>query len=64
VCGVRDAVLVQRELPIDPYAPHLGHITGFVHPVSGQTVGDVRAAHLGMPVARHRGGSGLNWGLI
>jgi len=39
-CGIHNVVLVQSELPIDPYAPHLGHITGYVCPVSEQLATD------------------------
>lgn len=39
-CGVHNLALVLSELPIDPYVPHLGHITGYVCPVSGQLVED------------------------
>jgi len=39
-CGIHNVALVHRELPVDPYAPHLGHINGFVSPVSGQLVTD------------------------
>jgi hypothetical protein len=38
MCGVHNLALVLSELPIDPYAPHLGHITGYVCPVSGRFV--------------------------
>ena len=32
VCGVHNVLLVQSEVPIDPYAPYLGHVTGYVCP--------------------------------
>ena len=38
MCGVHNVALVEDRLPIDPYAPHLGHITGYVCPVSGRLV--------------------------
>jgi hypothetical protein len=38
LCGIHNVVLVERELPIDPHATHLGHITGYICPVSGQLV--------------------------
>jgi hypothetical protein len=40
MCGIHNVALVETELPIDPYAPHLGHITGYVCPESGQLVTD------------------------
>jgi hypothetical protein len=40
ICGVRKLKLVLTDLPIDPNAPHLGHITCYVCPVSGQLVTD------------------------
>jgi len=40
MCGIHDVALVQSTLPIDPNAPHLGQVTGFVCPVSGQLVRD------------------------
>ena len=27
ICGIHNVALVQSQLPIDRYAPHLGHIT-------------------------------------
>jgi hypothetical protein len=38
ICGIHNVALVQSQLPIDRYAPHLGHITSYVCPVSGQVV--------------------------
>jgi hypothetical protein len=38
MCGVHNVKLVQRDLPIDPNAPHLGHITCYFCSVSGQLV--------------------------
>jgi hypothetical protein len=38
VCGIHSVVLVESQLPIDSNAPHLGRITGYVCPVSGQMV--------------------------
>jgi hypothetical protein len=40
MCGIHNVVLVESKLPIDPNAPHLGHITGYVCPVSGHLVTD------------------------
>jgi hypothetical protein len=40
ICGIHNAILVESQLPVDPYAPHLGHATGYVCPVSGQMVAD------------------------
>jgi hypothetical protein len=40
MCGVHNVKLVLSDLPIDPNAPHLGHITGYVCPVSRQLVTD------------------------
>ena len=42
VCGIHNVALVQTQLPIDRYAPSLGHITGYVCPVTGQVVADSR----------------------
>jgi hypothetical protein len=39
LCGIHGVALVQSRLPIDPLAPHLGHIDGYVCPKSGQLVG-------------------------
>jgi hypothetical protein len=40
VCGVHHVPLIRKNVPIDPYAPHLGHITGLICPVTGQVVQD------------------------
>jgi hypothetical protein len=40
MCGIHNVALVKRDLPIDPYAPQLGHITGYLCPVSGKLVPD------------------------
>jgi hypothetical protein len=44
VCGVHNVALVESKLPIDANAPHLGHVTGYVCPVSRQVVADAPAA--------------------
>jgi hypothetical protein len=40
ICGVHHVPLTQSKLPIDPYAPHLGQITVWICPVSGQVLVD------------------------
>lgn len=39
-CGIHNVVLIDSKLPIDPNAPHLGHIICYVCPVSGKLVAD------------------------
>jgi hypothetical protein len=34
VCGEHNVQLVQGETPIDPFAPHLGHVNCLICPVS------------------------------
>lgn len=43
VCGIHNVALVESKLPIDQNAPHLGYVTGYVCPVSGQVVMDAHA---------------------
>jgi hypothetical protein len=40
MCGVHNVTLVQHKFPIDPNAPHLGSITGYMCQRSGQLVED------------------------
>jgi hypothetical protein len=40
ICGIHNLALIESQLPIDPNAPHLGCITGYLCPVSGQVASD------------------------
>jgi hypothetical protein len=42
VCGEHNVQLVQGETPIDPLAPHLGHVTCLICPTSQLVVLDSR----------------------
>jgi hypothetical protein len=44
ICGIHGIALIENQLPIDPNAPQLGYIIGYVCPVTQQVVTDT-AAH-------------------
>jgi len=38
ICGIHNVALVERKMPVDLLAQHLGYVTVYVCPESGQVV--------------------------
>ena len=45
VCGVHQVAVVQRQIPIDAFAPGLGRVTCSICPVSRSVVREVRGLY-------------------